>query len=238
MAADAATLNPKASPFQMPMFNPEAPAFIPVSSMRAEAATFVPTMGPQGLLAPWMAPLPKASTGAAYQQKQKREMPPATEEEWETRIAKREKEVSTIKSLQSYRLYVEVFPPGNRGEDCPKTPDPRDRTVSKRMWKWNVEKWRLQLKSRCVYSRAVMLTCRELLKNKEAEDCIEIAECVSRSAGQADFDAAANDRVFQGAAAEPASSTALGALRALPAERSTPEPPGLVLRPSGAGLFQ
>merc|ERR1719343_130374 len=90
-------------------------------------------------------------------------MPYATDEEWVARISKREKEVQTIKSLQSYRLYVEVFPRGERGEDDPKTPDPSDRTVSKRMWKWNVEKWRLQLKSRCVYSRAVLLQCKELL---------------------------------------------------------------------------
>merc|ERR1712228_856683 len=95
-------------------------------------------------------------------------MPYATDEEWETRIAKREKEVQTIKSLQSYRLYVEVFPRGERGEDDPKTPDPADRTVSKRMWKWNVEKWRLQLKSRCVYSRAVLLHCKELLSQCES----------------------------------------------------------------------
>merc|ERR1712113_1289599 len=72
-------------------------------------------------------------------------------------------------SLQSYRLYVEVFPSSERGEDDPKTPDPTDRTVSKRMWKWNVEKWRLQLKSRCVYSRAVLLQCRELLSLSESK---------------------------------------------------------------------
>merc|ERR550537_1794173 len=97
----------------------------------------------------------------AYQNKQRRQMPFATDEEWEQRIQKREKEVETIKSLQSYRLYIEVFPHDQRGDEDPKTPDPRERTVSKRMWKWNVEKWRLQLKSRCVYSRAILLRCRE-----------------------------------------------------------------------------
>lgn len=101
-------------------------------------------------------------TASVFQQKQKPQMPFATDEEWEARIAKREKEVETIKSLQSYRLYAEVFPRSERGEDDPQTPDPRDRTVSKRMWKWNVEKWRLQLKSRCVYSRGALLQCREV----------------------------------------------------------------------------
>ena len=69
--------------------------------------------------------------------------------------------MQTIKSMQSYRLYVEVFPQDHREDDDPKTPDPFDRSISKRQWKWNVEKWRLQLKSRCVYSRAVMLQCRQ-----------------------------------------------------------------------------
>merc|ERR1719150_1389373 len=104
-------------------------------------------------------------------------MPPATDDVWEARIAKREKEVVTIKSLQSYRLYVEVFPHDKRGNDDPKTPDPRDRTVSKRMWKWNVEKWRLQLKSRCVYSRAILLQCREyLLETGLGENALGVSE--------------------------------------------------------------
>jgi len=136
-------------------FNADAPEFKPVEWMlRPEAAEFIPMAGGWATL---------QAAAEAYQNKQKRQMPFATDEEWEQRIQKREKEVETIKSLQSYRLYIEVFPHDQRGEDDPKTPDPRDRTVSKRMWKWNVEKWRLQLKSRCVYSRAVLLQCREAL---------------------------------------------------------------------------
>jgi len=156
MAATAVLLNPKAPAFQMPSsFNPNAPEFKPVDSslvLRPEAAEFIPMVG--GLYA-------LQAAAEAYQNKQKRQMPFATDEEWDQRIQKREKEVETIKSLQSYRLYIEVFPHDERGEEDPKTPDPRDRTVSKRMWKWNVEKWRLQLKSRCVYSRAMLLRCRE-----------------------------------------------------------------------------
>lgn len=141
-------------------FNPEAPEFRPrveITKMRAEAAEFIPMAGTWAMC-------------EALQQRHKRQMPPATDEEWEARTAKREKEVETIKSLQSYRLYVEVFPHDKRGDDDPKTPDPRDRNVSKRMWKWNVEKWRLQLKSRCVYSRAVALQCREYLLLEEAAE--------------------------------------------------------------------
>jgi len=154
---DPPQLNPKAPEFQMPsLFNLDAPEFKPVESMtlRPEAAEFIPMAGGWATL---------QAAAEAYQNKQKRQMPFATDEEWDQRIQKREKEVETIKSLQSYRLYIEVFPHDERGDDDPKTPDPRDRTVSKRMWKWNVEKWRLQLKSRCVYSRAVLLQCREAL---------------------------------------------------------------------------
>lgn len=157
MAASTVMLNPQAPEFQMPssLFNPHAPEFQPVGqSLRPEAAEFIPMAGGWQVL---------QAAAEAYQNKQKRQMPYATDEEWEQRISKREKEVETIKSLQSYRLYIEVFPHSARGDDDPKTPDPRDRTVSKRMWKWNVEKWRLQLKSRCVYSRTVLLQCREAL---------------------------------------------------------------------------
>jgi len=157
-------LNPKAPEFQMPPslpFNPNAPEFKPVEStltLRPEAAEFIPMAGGWATL--------QAAAEAFAANKQKRQMPFATDEEWDQRIQKREKEVETIKSLQSYRLYIEVFPHDKRGDDDPKTPDPRDRTVSKRMWKWNVEKWRLQLKSRCVYSRGVLLQCREELRRR------------------------------------------------------------------------
>lgn len=166
--ATAAALNPEAPAFLMPTslnsettaisFNPDAPEFKPVTemSLRPEAAEFIPMVGGWAML--------QGAVDAYQHIKQKREMPYATDEEWDQRIAKREKEVETIKSLQSYRLYIEVFPHDKRGDDDPKTPDPRDRSVSKRMWKWNVEKWRLLLKSRCVYSRSVMIQCRELLR--------------------------------------------------------------------------
>lgn len=94
-------------------------------------------------------------------QKTARAMPSATDEEWHQRITKREKEVETIKSLQSYKLYIEALPRELRGKGDPGTPDPRDRSVSKRTWKWSVERWRLELKSRCAYSRELMLRMKE-----------------------------------------------------------------------------
>jgi len=165
-----AQLNPSAPEFQMPIvFNPEAPTFTPLSDikLRPEAADFIPLMG--GWIE--LPALPSTDEATLKHKRQVvRQMPPASEEEWETRISKREKEVATIKALQSYRLYVEVFPRGEfRSEEDPSTPDPRDRSISKRMWKWNVEKWRLLLKSRCVYSKSFALQTREYLLTKEKE---------------------------------------------------------------------
>lgn len=142
-------LNPMAPEFHgLSFLNPKASCFVPLSeaTLRADAAEFHPTDSGKATL-------------------QAFEM----QEEWDLRIAKREKEVEIIKSLPSYRLYCEAFPPEFRKDDDPKTPDPRDRAVSKRMWKWNVERWRLALKSRRIYSRAVTLNFREYLLQQEAD---------------------------------------------------------------------
>jgi len=204
-------------------FNPEAPAFTPLAGvqMRADAAEFYPMWGG----CPGLQRAVDART-----QKQRRQMPPATDEEWETRIQKREKEVVTIKSLQSYRLYVEVFPHDKRSDGDPKTPDPHDRTVSKRMWKWNVEKWRLQLKSRCVYSRAVALQCREyLLRQERSGEAGEERNSLLAAPGRDGPEEALGRELL----AVP------GVLRTepidrLPALADIPEPPGIAM-PAGAG---
>jgi len=152
--------------------NPDAAEFRPRSdygsqiTMRPEAAEFIPTAGGWAVL--------QAAAGEfarqAQPQAQRCQMPFATDEEWRQRIDKREKEVETIKLLTSYRLYIEALPRDQRAEEDPKTPDPRDRTVSKRTWKWNVEKWRLELKSRCVYPRSLLLEFRERSRNASTSD--------------------------------------------------------------------
>mmetsp|Transcript_77827 Transcript_77827/g.252230 ORF Transcript_77827/g.252230 Transcript_77827/m.252230 type:complete len:243 (+) Transcript_77827:153-881(+) len=207
--AAAATLNPSAPEFSMPgtNFDPEAPVFKPLSdiTMRADAAEFIPTLGGYEL----------QKLAEVYSQKHKRQMPPATEEEWETRISKREKEVATIKSLQSYRLYVEVFPPDQRTEEDPKTPDPRDKTVSKRMWKWNVEKWRLQLKSRCVYSRTSLLQFREYVLQQEQEE-VEVSQITEGGPVATDNAAGGMGAAAVGEAEASSSLPFLGHLRTAP----------------------
>jgi len=139
-------------------FNPEVPAYTPLPEikLRADAEEFVPASA-----VGWVA---RHGVLESFNQMQKRRMPFASEEEWEIRVQKRTQEVNTIKSLQSYRLYVDVFPRDKRTEEDPMTPDPSDRSISKRTWKWNVEKWRLQLKSRCVYPRAIVLQHREFMQ--------------------------------------------------------------------------
>lgn len=252
-AAETLDADPSA---EVPTFNPEAPTFTPLSifTMRAEAAEFIPYGG----LAMVQDALEAYKSAQSAQSKQKRQMPPATEEEWETRIAKREKEVMTIKSLQSYRLYAEVFPHDKRGDDEPKTPDPRDRTVSKRMWKWNVEKWRLQLKGRCVYSRAFSLQCREHMLRAEKEleatgagaatpPTPVAAEAAAPEVGAADAADPAAPRAGEGEEAveeelsEP-QILAPGVLRTMPLDLC-PGPAAATAapaagRPTGAGKFQ
>merc|ERR1719387_1723868 len=129
-------LNPEAPEFYSTSrasgLNPGAPEFMPFgaepNSMRPDAAIFIPTAGGFATL--------QAQAEEYARQKAKRQMPPATDEEWDMRISKREKEVETIKTLQSYRLYIDGVPYDQRSDEDPKTPNPHDRTVSKRMWKW------------------------------------------------------------------------------------------------------
>lgn len=153
--------------------NPGAPEFLPLNfslydfgpastamhQLNPDAADFIPTMGGMATLQA------EADLWVKQQQVQaKGQLPYATDEEWEQRFVKRKKEVDTIKSLPSYKMYLELVPRESRIHEGsvppdPLTPDPRDRNVSKRMWKWNVEKWRLQLKNQygTIYSRTMLL---------------------------------------------------------------------------------
>eukprot|EP00746_Dinoflagellata_sp_MGD_P043178 gnl/MRDRNA2_/MRDRNA2_20492_c0_seq1.p1 gnl/MRDRNA2_/MRDRNA2_20492_c0~~gnl/MRDRNA2_/MRDRNA2_20492_c0_seq1.p1 ORF type:complete len:281 (+),score=54.58 gnl/MRDRNA2_/MRDRNA2_20492_c0_seq1:67-909(+) len=202
-------LNPGAPPFlplnlELHEFNAVQPPE-PKSQLNAEAADFIPTLGgmaslqaeadawamqqrqPQQLQVDagvWAIQQPvvrkqRERSLSRLPNQRAGELPFATDEEWEQRFTKRKKEVDTIKSLPSYRMYLELVPTESRiPEDPhhPRTPDPRDRTVSKRMWKWNVERWRLQLKGQygTIYSRMMLLQLREIngLGSKCSSDCV------------------------------------------------------------------
>lgn len=190
IAAVGVIMDPAAMEFYpLSMFNPEAPAFVPTEgtstgALRAEAPKFIPMtsdwivdsnmdeavfqqeqqMTAAAVLASTMRSQHSNLQASSEQKelgKHKRQMPYATDEEWDHRIAKREKEVMTIKSLRGYKLYIDAVPQSLRSEDDPVTPDPRDRSISKRSWKWSVEHWRLALNGRAAISREILLQFRQ-----------------------------------------------------------------------------
>jgi len=80
-------------------------------------------------------------------QLQQGEMPEATEEEWQHRVEVREKSVAISKETAVYQWYSSLKPREARDNGEPMTPDPTDRTVSKRRWKYLVQCWRTSMHS-------------------------------------------------------------------------------------------
>mmetsp|Transcript_80636 Transcript_80636/g.228425 ORF Transcript_80636/g.228425 Transcript_80636/m.228425 type:complete len:334 (+) Transcript_80636:50-1051(+) len=78
------------------------------------------------------------------------QMPPASEEEWQHRITMRKKAVSVGKETPEYKWLAESRQQNEEELVEPQTPDPTDRTVSKRHWKYAVQVWRSALRHRYV----------------------------------------------------------------------------------------
>jgi len=76
------------------------------------------------------------------------EMPEASEEEWQHRTQMRLKSISLSKETDVYRWFSNLKSREERDEHEPMTPDPTDRTVSKRHWKYLVQCWRTALHGR------------------------------------------------------------------------------------------
>lgn len=74
------------------------------------------------------------------------EPPPATEEEWQHRIHKRHKVVTSIKETPEYQAYLAGRPPAERLDGEPQTPTAEDRNLSKRRWEYEIQQWRTHLK--------------------------------------------------------------------------------------------
>merc|ERR1719330_1004068 len=68
----------------------------------------------------------------------------ATEEDWQRRGEMRQKAIDIIKKFPEYTWYSGT----ERDEESPQTPDPLDRDISKRRWKYLTAQWRLALKQR------------------------------------------------------------------------------------------
>jgi hypothetical protein len=73
-------------------------------------------------------------------------IPEASEDVWQHRREIRQRAITLGKDTREYQWYSELKRPEDREEGEPVTPDPRDRTVSKRHWKYTVQQWRFRLK--------------------------------------------------------------------------------------------
>jgi len=75
-------------------------------------------------------------------------VPEASEEDWHRREEARQKCVQIGKDTDEYRKYIDRRPnKEDRDASEPMTPDPRDRTVSKRRWGQAMNEWRQALKA-------------------------------------------------------------------------------------------
>jgi hypothetical protein len=74
-------------------------------------------------------------------------VPEATEDEWQRREDHRVKAIEVGKKTASYQRFCAAVPEKERSLDSciVQTPNPFDRTISKRKWKEIVHEWRKQL---------------------------------------------------------------------------------------------
>jgi len=75
-----------------------------------------------------------------------RRLPEASEGTWQRRAEKRQLSVTAGKATPEYGAYTAAIPREHRTSESPRTPDPTDRTVSKRQWDEGVRLWRLALR--------------------------------------------------------------------------------------------
>mmetsp|Transcript_104287 Transcript_104287/g.183805 ORF Transcript_104287/g.183805 Transcript_104287/m.183805 type:complete len:344 (+) Transcript_104287:73-1104(+) len=87
------------------------------------------------------------------------QIPPATEEEWERRSENRRRSIEVGKQSEEYISYQERKALRqdalDEHEQEPMTPDPMDRNISKRRWKYEVSQWRDELKRKHSEARQV-----------------------------------------------------------------------------------
>jgi hypothetical protein len=74
------------------------------------------------------------------------ELPEMSEEDWERRRATRQRALYFGKITPEYARYCQARSLGEEEESGMKTPDPEDRSISKRRWKYIVQQWREALK--------------------------------------------------------------------------------------------
>lgn len=79
---------------------------------------------------------------------------PDASEEWQHRIAMRRKAVAVGKDTAEYKWYTQAKLGGECEGGGLQTPDPTDRNISKRYWKYTLQKWRIALKQLYLESNA------------------------------------------------------------------------------------
>eukprot|EP00929_Paragymnodinium_shiwhaense_P016110 TRINITY_DN12429_c0_g1_i1.p1 TRINITY_DN12429_c0_g1~~TRINITY_DN12429_c0_g1_i1.p1 ORF type:complete len:364 (+),score=68.91 TRINITY_DN12429_c0_g1_i1:71-1162(+) len=90
-----------------------------------------------------------SSAAAADSTEASAPLPPATEEEWERRIAKRQRAVKATKDTLEYASWGQGRVSGDIPPVViPRTPNFEDRTISKRKWEDEVRLWRAALRDR------------------------------------------------------------------------------------------
>jgi len=113
----------------------DAPEFVPTLTMQC------PLVGTFYLTAetPEMRPPPREELRRAAPP------PEASEEVWQCRIMQRQKAVQAGMELEAYRWYASLSPCDKRRDLVQPMPDPMDRTLSKRRWKYLVQNWRVSI---------------------------------------------------------------------------------------------
>lgn len=69
-------------------------------------------------------------------------LPKATEEEWQHRKTQRQRSIASMKATREYQWHASRRSVGVREDGEPLTPNPFDRSVSKRHWKYVLQQWR------------------------------------------------------------------------------------------------
>lgn len=126
--------------------------------------------------------------------RRRREMPEVTEEEWRHRIETRKRTVFLGKDTLEYQRRLQGERRGEVDEEPARTPDPSDRTASRRRWKYSVMVWRSSL--RRLFLRPGEVSVRlgpkgDLAADPEASSAGEVPAWADASPGRA---AAAADR--------------------------------------------
>eukprot|EP00930_Biecheleria_cincta_P055800 TRINITY_DN4206_c0_g1_i2.p1 TRINITY_DN4206_c0_g1~~TRINITY_DN4206_c0_g1_i2.p1 ORF type:complete len:296 (+),score=47.83 TRINITY_DN4206_c0_g1_i2:52-888(+) len=119
----------------------------------------VPSKTSKGAWSPWAWSSNSTTTTSANSETSstagaQSEEPEATEEDWERRAQRCSRDIANSKMFAEYGLYLSHIPKSDREADEPLTPDPVDRSISKRQWMYRLRQWQSALKRYAVVGEA------------------------------------------------------------------------------------